>query len=128
MLKCIQITIEGDIRDKGFRFSVVHTAFSLNLKGFVEYSNDGIFIEAEGEGVQLDQFVDWCSTGPFSAWIDHINIVMSEFKSHRSFEIRHGKEEYKSQKISLWSSMKTLCERCVKKITMGWRYHGRSLQ
>jgi hydrogenase maturation protein HypF len=113
----MQITLEGDIRDKGFRFSVVHTAFSLNLNGYVEYSTCGVFIEVEGESANLDQFVDWLRNGPFSAWIDNIDLCMSEFKNHKTFDLRHGNEEYKSQKISLWSSVKTLCERCVKKIT-----------
>ncbi len=117
MIKCMQITITGDIQDKGFRFSVVHIAFSLSLKGFVEYGQGGVFIEAEGEEDNLDQFVDWCRTGPFSAWVDTINIIMSESGNHQTFEIRHGNEKAKKKNISPWSSVKTLCELCVKKIT-----------
>ena len=117
MVKCMQITITGDIQDKGFRFSVVHIAYSLSLKGFVEYSLGGVLIEAEGEADHLDQFVDWCRNGPFSAWVDNIDVNVSEFKNHHTFEIRHGNEKARKKKISQWSSVKTLCELCVKKIT-----------
>ena len=117
MIKCMKITITGDIQDKGFRFSVVHIAFSLSLKGFVEYGQGGVFIEAQGEDDNLDQLVVWCRNGPFSAWVDTINIIMCEYGNHQTFEIRHGGEENKNKDISLWSSVKTLCELCVKKIT-----------
>jgi acylphosphatase len=88
-MKCIQITISGDIQGIGFRFNATHIAYSLNIKGFVTYTSvHDIYMEAEGEENSLESFIEWCTTGPFSSQVSGIIMKETELKNYQSFEIR----------------------------------------
>jgi acylphosphatase len=77
----------------GLRFSAMHKAHELNLKGYVQYTPNGdIVIETEGEEEALDQFFVWCQTGSISLLVSGIIINETELKGYTSFDIHHGFE------------------------------------
>jgi|GEM_PF-288335 len=90
-MKCIQITISGDIYGSGMRFSAMHFANELGVNGFAQYSSRGeIIIEAEGREEQLEEFIRWCREGSASLVVSGVEVRECENKWYTSFDIRHG--------------------------------------
>ena len=83
------INITGKVQGVGFRYSAVHAAQKLNLKGYVRNLPDGR-VEAlvQGENPSILQFIEWCKEGPAHAKIDQIHTLWQEVvDSYESFEI-----------------------------------------
>lgn len=73
MKNALAITIQGSVQGVGFRFSAVHKAQELDIKGFVKNQPDGtVYIEAEGEPERVNDFVNWCWQGPPAARVEHV--------------------------------------------------------
>jgi len=90
-MRCFQITISGETYGKGLRFSSMHIAHTLSIRGYVQYTRAGnIFIEAEGDDEHIDQFLAWCRNEATSPQVSSISIVEAAPKGHSSFDIRHG--------------------------------------
>ena len=53
----IRYFVEGIVQGVGFRPTVYKIATSLNLKGFVLNSSNGVLIEVEGE--RAEEFLDY---------------------------------------------------------------------
>ena len=97
-MKCFQINISGDIQGKGFRFTAMHIAHTLHVKGFVQYTGDhDILIEAEGDETSLNDFIEWCTTGPFSSQTSSIRIIETDVKGYQSFDIHNTGHEQTTQ-------------------------------
>jgi len=70
--------ISGKVQNVGFRFYAHKKAKEYQITGFVKNEPDGsVYIEAEGESINLDVFESWCKLGP--TWSR-----VSEFKSNQS--------------------------------------------
>lgn len=83
------ILISGKVQKIGFRYSTLQLADKMNICGFVQNMPDGkVFIEAEGNEVDIEKFIDWCHTGPKWAIIDSVKADKSEMKYYSSFEIK----------------------------------------
>ena len=83
MTKHICITITGKVQGVGFRYHTQKIANDIAVKGFVKNNYDGsVYIEASGEVDSVDQFVNWCYTGPKWAIIEDVEI--SENKAMHS--------------------------------------------
>jgi acylphosphatase len=55
----------------------------------VKNLHDGsVYIEAEGEEENLDQFILWCHQGPNWARVDHVNIQNSQVQDYKDFSIK----------------------------------------
>ena len=82
------ITVIGSVQGVGFRFSTKSMANSLGIKGFVKnlYSGD-VYIEAEGNEVQLQHFIEWCHKGSSYSRIYDVKIEEGELKHFTHFEI-----------------------------------------
>ena len=90
-MKCIRITISGDIYGSGMRFSVMHFAKDVGVNGFVQYNSCGeIIIEAEGREEQLSEFVSLCREWSASFVVSGVEVSECETKWYSSFDIRHG--------------------------------------
>ncbi len=86
MHKNIQIT--GRVQAVGFRMSSKLQADSLGIKGLVTNKENGsVYIEAEGEEVDLQNFIDWCHRGPSYAQVVKVVVEIGESKGFESFEI-----------------------------------------
>ena len=79
MRRHLNIKIHGRVQGVFFRHSAKQKAKELAIKGFAQNEPDGaVYIEAEGEEINLKQFLDWCRRGPTFARVEKVE---SEFKS-----------------------------------------------
>jgi acylphosphatase len=75
MKKCLMIKITGKVQNVGFRYGALQKAHELGIYGYVRNKyNESVYIEAEGEGYKLEEFVIWCWQGPSMAHVDNVNV------------------------------------------------------
>ena len=105
-------TINGIVQGVGFRPTVYKIANSLNLKGFVLNSGEGVIIEIEGNN--SDKFLDELKKNlPPLARIDCIKEERLPFKNFKTFEIYYSKSSNKTTSISPDIAV---CEECLKEM------------
>ena len=81
--------IDGEVQQKGFRFTAMQMAYKFGIRGFVQNrKKHSLYIEAEGEDENLDQFISWCRKGPIGAKVENIEIQEGEFQNYQSFDIK----------------------------------------
>ena len=100
-MKCFAITITGELRGRGLRGSAMYMAFSLGIRGFVEYNHaGGIVIEAEGDEEHLEKFMAWLRTFIQSWKISDFSFVETAPKGYSTFELRNSiyREEARTRK------------------------------
>lgn len=74
-LSRVSIQVYGRVQGVWYRASAMERARDLNLVGFVSNKPDGtVYIEAQGPGLPLVQFMDWCKQGPPAARVDRLEI------------------------------------------------------
>lgn len=78
----VRIVIIGRVQGVFFRASTRDEALRLGIGGWVRNQNDGsVEIVAEGDREQLEEFIDWCRTGPPDARVDELDTSRGEFLS-----------------------------------------------
>lgn len=83
-----KINISGRVQGVGFRFETRRMARIFGIKGFVKnMSNGGVYIEAEGNELQMKEFLSWCRKGPTHARVDEISTEKGELKNFEFFDI-----------------------------------------
>jgi acylphosphatase len=88
MRKHFNITVAGRVQGVFFRASTKTSADHLNIKGFVKNQSDGsVYIEAEGEEKDLEQFLNWCSQGPKAAKVERYSVSEGAMKGFTNFVI-----------------------------------------
>lgn len=88
MIKHLNILVRGFVQNVGFRYYSQKEAESLNLKGFVNNQDDStVYIEIEGEENKLNQFINWCKTGPVKAAVKSVKIEGGPLKNYSEFRI-----------------------------------------
>jgi len=92
-MKHYNISITGRVQKIGFRFSAMQAAYRFGIHGFVRNMQDEtVYIEAEGEEEQTDQFIKWCRRGPMGAKVENVEVTEGEIKHFKSFEIISSRE------------------------------------
>ncbi|MFC6103423.1 acylphosphatase [Olivibacter domesticus] len=87
-MKHLNITIYGKVQGVSFRITTKAVANQLGVTGFVKNQADGsVYVEAEGQDFELDNFVDWCNEGPEGAQVEKVEIFHGELQNYRNFEI-----------------------------------------
>lgn len=87
-MKAIQITISGKVQGVSFRASTKAVADQMGIKGFVKNQKDGtVFIHAEGNPLFMEDFIDWCKSGPDDAKVEDAKVVDAEMKNYRNFDV-----------------------------------------
>ena len=83
------IRISGNVQKMGFRFWIREKARDLNLTGFVRNQDNGdVYILAQGEKDDLDDFLDLCAEGPEMAVVKKVDHKEEEIDENiESFEI-----------------------------------------
>lgn len=67
-----KIIVKGIVQGVGFRYHTQKTATNLNIQGYVKNLADGsVYIEAQGNGLDLTTFLDWVRIGPAHAEVRH---------------------------------------------------------
>jgi acylphosphatase len=72
----LDIKIYGRVQGVFFRTSSASKAKELNITGFVRNNtDDSVYIEAEGDRRDLDEFVGWCKHGPRFAKVEKVEVT-----------------------------------------------------
>lgn len=88
-MKHYNLTIEGRVQGVWYRGSAREKAMQLNIVGYAKNMPDGsVFIEAEGEDIDLADFIAWCRKGPQMAVVESVNIEDGELKNYTNFDIK----------------------------------------
>lgn len=87
---CCLVQISGPFQGQGFRFGSMYTAARLNLKGYVETTDNILRIEIEGDTVNVTSFIEWCKAWAPNAGELSFSITYKEPLNHSSFSFRHG--------------------------------------
>ena len=87
--KSVIIKVIGKVQNVGFRFYAHKKAIELNICGFaINKTNGTVYIEAEGEEKNIDEFIDWCRIGPPHARVDNIFIQDSLVCNYDKFKVK----------------------------------------
>ncbi len=107
-----RFVINGIVQGVGFRPTVYKLAKSLNLRGFVLNSSNGVIIEIEGEN--KDKFLDELLNNlPPLAKIEKIDFFELPLKNYKDFEIQYSIDNIKTTSISPDMSV---CDECLKEM------------
>jgi acylphosphatase len=88
MTKHLNITVKGKVQGVFFRAATKAVADQLGVKGNIKNQLNGdVFIEAEGDDMSLEMFLDWCQEGPENAIVTSVESIEGELKNYRNFEI-----------------------------------------
>jgi acylphosphatase len=90
MKKHFNIRVSGRVQGVYFRASTKRKADDLDIKGFVRNEPDGsVYIEAEGNEIQMTQFIEWCNKGPESARVSACTVAEGAGRNFDAFQILH---------------------------------------
>ena len=88
MRKHYNIKAQGEVQDVGFRWAAKQEADKRGIVGVVQNMPDGtLYIEAEGEQAQLEEFVNWCKQGPMFASVHNLEFTEAELRNFPDFNI-----------------------------------------
>ena len=86
MKKHLKIRVHGKVQGVYFRASAVDKAHMYLVAGFTRNEPDGtVYIEAEGEEENLNNFIEWCRIGPPRALVEKVLIEEGELKNYQNF-------------------------------------------
>lgn len=89
MVMHAKIKVFGRVQGVFFRDAAKKKAEELVLTGFVknEFGGDSVYIEAEGEKKNLEEFIRWCRKGPAFAMVQSVSEeFISELKHYSDFK------------------------------------------
>ncbi len=102
----------GIVQGVGFRPTIYKIAISLNLRGFVLNSSDGVVVEIEGK--RKDDFLDLLYKNlPPLAKIDSIKKETLPIVGYKEFKILSSKE---TKKTTFISPDKSICKECIEEM------------
>ena len=88
MTQHLNITVKGKVQGVFFRASAKAVADQLGVKGIVKNQPGGeVYIEAEGDKMALELFLDFCREGPEDAVVSSVVSNEGELKNYRNFDI-----------------------------------------
>lgn len=112
MISRSKIVIRGAVQGVGFRPFIYRLATDLNLKGFVNNSSLGVFIEVEGEKSILDEFILRIEKEkPPIAVITSLEFSFLDSKGFTTFEIQ--KSETSGEKTAIILPDIAVCSDCI---------------
>jgi len=83
-----KIRVTGRVQGVGFRWSAVREAGRRSITGLVKNCPDGsVYLEAEGESEQLDEFVEWCRKGPGPGYVKSVVFDVHPPSGYREFRV-----------------------------------------
>jgi hydrogenase maturation protein HypF len=115
MLARISVVIRGAVQGVGFRPFIFRLASSLNLKGFVLNSPQGVFLEAEGDKFALDDFVIQIGNEkPVNSIIQSMEFSYLDPAGFDKFEIRESGKNEKASAFILPDI--AVCNECLEEM------------
>lgn len=99
MKKHYNIQIFGKVQGVFFRKNAQEKAEEFNIAGFVRNDSDGsVYIEAEGEKKDLQQFLQWCHHGSVGSSVEEVAFEEGFLVYPEKFEIRHEDDYEENEK------------------------------
>ena len=87
-MKHIDIKVTGKVQGVSFRAVTKMVADQMGVRGMIRNESDGsVFIEAEGDEVSLDVFLEWCHDGPDRAVVELVTVSPGTVKNYQNFEV-----------------------------------------
>jgi len=87
-MKHIDIRITGRVQGVSFRATTKAVADQMGIRGLVRNEKDGsLYIEAEGDDVLLEVFLEWCHEGSDRSIIENVSVTEGVLKHYQNFEI-----------------------------------------
>lgn len=88
MKKALEITVSGKVQGVFFRISTKAVADQIGVKGCIKNLQDGsVYIEAEAEEELLNDFLEWCKSGPDEAEVADVLVKDIPLKNFLNFNI-----------------------------------------
>jgi acylphosphatase len=85
-----KIHVTGRVQGVGFRWNAANEARNRGITGYVKNLPDGrVYMEAEGQREQLDDFVEWCKAGPVFGFVDSVESEILPPVNYPDFFIKH---------------------------------------
>lgn len=85
-----RIHVTGRVQGVGFRWSASYEARRLGISGYVKNLPDGsVFIEAEGNQEQLNDFLLWCNRGPGIGLVRDVTVESMPPVNYADFRIEY---------------------------------------
>ncbi len=87
-MKHVNVSIQGKVQGVWFRKSAKQEADKRSIVGFVRNEpGGGVYLEAEGEPDMIDEYLQWCHTGPNNAKVSSVNVSEGPLKQFNDFKI-----------------------------------------
>ena len=87
-MPAVHLIIKGKVQGVFFRASTKNKADSLGIKGWVRNTPEGnVEVKANGDPLVLEEFVEWCKTGPSQARVTGVERVVVEEEKFSDFRI-----------------------------------------
>lgn len=88
MNKTVHLLIKGRVQGVFYRASAKEKALNAGLTGWVRNTKSGdVEILVTGTESDLNQFINWCKTGPSKARVEEVTVTDNPFISFETFEI-----------------------------------------
>ena len=115
MMIAKKIVVKGIVQGVGFRPFIYKNATKNNLKGFVNNTSKGVFIEVEGYEEDITSFIEEIKhKPPVLSKVTDIKIIDKEIEGYTNFKIIESKEE--EEAITLISPDIAICDDCLRDI------------
>ena len=116
MMIAKKIVVKGIVQGVGFRPFIYKNATKNNLKGFVNNTSKGVFIEVEGYEEDITSFIEEIKhKPPVLSKVTDIKIIDKEIEGYTNFKIIESKEE--EEAITLLSPDIATCDDCLADIS-----------
>ncbi|WP_027624109.1 carbamoyltransferase HypF [Clostridium lundense] len=109
------VIVKGIVQGVGFRPFVYKKAVENNLKGWVKNTSEGVYIDLEGEEMDIENFlITLKNSPPPLSKIEEINVINKSITGYKSFTIEKSNEICNS--ITLISPDMSICKDCERDI------------
>ena len=116
MMIAKKIVVKGIVQGVGFRPFIYKNATKNNLKGFVNNTSKGVFVEVEGYEEDITSFIkEIREKPPVLSKITDIKIIDKEIEGYTDFKIIESVEE--KEAITLLSPDIATCDDCLADIS-----------
>ena len=116
MIIAKKIVVKGIVQGVGFRPFIYKNATKNNLKGFVNNTSKGVFIEVEGYEEDITSFIEEIKhKPPVLSKVTDIKIIDREIEGYTDFKIIESVEE--EEAITLLSPDIATCDDCLADIS-----------
>ncbi len=85
--KHYNLNITGRVQSVWFRPYSKRKANEFGVKGYIQHTLEGLYVEIEGSEEALNAFIEWCKEGPPLARVESIEIEEGEIKGFKKFVI-----------------------------------------